>query len=171
MLIWAGFGCLGTLGNWYRGHSRSRLLLPYWLIDTFLRVWMFQSISFWNWSFKDPDDEMIETETQELNQETKRNQQTQKSSKIEEQGIIVWVNLFSGCFCRKIDYFCKYSPLTSYIREDTRNCLWRRGWFSNWESLGELHFRWFIIYHCGDRNDSLLGKGVNIELRLRGFLV
>ena len=74
--------------------------------------------------FKDPDDEMIETETQELNQETKRNQQTQKSSKIEEQGIIVWVNLFfPGCFCRKIDNFRKDSPMISYIREDTRNCL------------------------------------------------
>ena len=72
---------------------------------------MFQSISFWNWSFKDPDDEMIETETQELNQETKRNQQTQKSSKIEEQGIIVWVNLFFRLFyIAKLAIFAKIHP-------------------------------------------------------------
>ena len=73
--------------------------------------------------FKDPDDEMIETETQELNQETKRNQQTQKSLKIEEQGIIVWVNPSLGCFFCEIGYFYKHSPIISYIREDTRNCL------------------------------------------------
>ena len=49
--------------------------------------------------FKDPNDEMIATETREFNQETKRNQLTQKSSKNEEQGIIVvWVDLFYGLF-------------------------------------------------------------------------
>ena len=38
---------------------------------------------------------MIETETEELNQlETKRNEKSQKSSKIEEQGIIVRVNKY-----------------------------------------------------------------------------
>lgn len=60
--------------------------------------------------FKVPDDEMIETETQELNQETKRNQQTQKSSKIEEQGIIVWVNPSLGCLVAKLAFFSKIHP-------------------------------------------------------------
>ena len=60
--------------------------------------------------FKDPDDEMIETETQELNQETKRNQQTQKSLKIEEQGIIVWVNPSLGCFFAKLAIFTNIHP-------------------------------------------------------------
>ena len=53
---------------------------------------------------------MIETETQELNQETKRNQQTQKSSKIEEQGIIVWVNPSLGCLVAKLAVFSKIHP-------------------------------------------------------------
>ena len=53
---------------------------------------------------------MIETETQELNQETKRNQQTQKSLKIEEQGIIVWVNPSLGCFFAKLAIFTNIHP-------------------------------------------------------------